>query len=40
MGTAGMGDTTAGRVFLSYRREDTKHMAGRLFDRLVDRFGR
>ena len=24
---------------MSYRREDTRHMAGRLFDRLVDRFG-
>lgn len=28
-----------GIVFLSYRREDTQHVAGRLFDRLTDRFG-
>ncbi|MEV6213356.1 toll/interleukin-1 receptor domain-containing protein [Nocardia sp. NPDC051833] len=28
-----------GMVFLSYRREDTQHVAGRLFDRLTDRFG-
>jgi hypothetical protein len=27
-------------IFLSYRREDTKYVAGRLHDRLVDRFGR
>jgi len=27
------------RIFISYRREDTRHMAGRLFDRLVDRLG-
>ncbi|MFD5178972.1 toll/interleukin-1 receptor domain-containing protein [Nocardia sp. NPDC058379] len=27
------------RVFLSYRREDTQHVAGRLFDRLTDRLG-
>lgn len=31
---------TAGTaVFVSYRRRDTSHLAGRLFDRLVDRFG-
>lgn len=29
----------AGRVFLSYRREETRHLAGRLADRLADRFG-
>jgi hypothetical protein len=29
----------AGRIFLSYRREDTRHMAGRLADRLNFRFG-
>jgi hypothetical protein len=29
----------AGRIFLSYRREDTRHMAGRLADRLDLRFG-
>lgn len=26
-------------VFVSYRRSDTSHLAGRLYDRLVDRFG-
>jgi hypothetical protein len=26
-------------VFVSYRRQDTSHLAGRLYDRLVDRFG-
>ena len=26
------------RVFVSYRREDTRHVAGRLADRLVERF--
>jgi hypothetical protein len=29
----------AGRVFISYRRGDAAYPAGRLFDRLVDRFG-
>jgi hypothetical protein len=33
-----MGGAT-GRIFLSYRREDTRHMAGRLADRLNLRFG-
>jgi hypothetical protein len=28
-----------GRIFLSYRRVDTAHVAGRLFDRLEARFG-
>jgi hypothetical protein len=28
-----------GKVFLSYRREDTRHQAARLYDRLADRFG-
>ncbi len=27
------------RVFVSYRREDARHLAGRLADRLVERFG-
>jgi len=27
------------RIFVSYRREDTQQAAGRLFDRLVERFG-
>jgi hypothetical protein len=31
--------TGSGRVFLSYRREDTRHLAGRVYDRLADRFG-
>ena len=32
-------ETPSQRVFVSYRREDTRHMAGRLFDRLSERFG-
>jgi DNA-binding beta-propeller fold protein YncE len=32
-------EVSSGRIFLSYRREDTRHIAGRLFDRLVGRFG-
>jgi outer membrane protein assembly factor BamB len=28
-----------GRIFLSYRREETQHLAGRLADRLVEHFG-
>jgi TIR domain/Transcriptional regulator, AbiEi antitoxin len=28
-----------GGVFVSYRRHETGHLAGRLYDRLVDRFG-
>jgi TIR domain len=38
-----MADSTApsaGRVFISYRREETAYAAGWLFHRLVDRFGR
>jgi tetratricopeptide (TPR) repeat protein len=31
---------SAGRVFISYRREETAWQAGWLFDRLADRFGR
>jgi TIR domain len=30
---------TVGRIFLSYRRTDAQHIAGRLFDRLESRFG-
>ena len=26
-------------IFISYRRQDTSHLAGRLYDRLADRFG-
>jgi hypothetical protein len=29
----------SGQIFISYRREDTSAWAGRLFDRLVTRFG-
>ena len=29
----------SGRIFISYRRTDTAHIAGRLFDRLETRFG-
>jgi hypothetical protein len=28
-----------GGIFISYRRQDTRHLAGRLYDRLADRFG-
>ena len=28
------------RIFISYRRDDSAGHAGRLFDRLVDHFGR
>jgi TIR domain len=31
--------TAAIRVFVSYRREDSRHVAGRLFDHLAERFG-
>ena len=31
---------SAGRVFISYRRQETAYAAGWLFDRLVNRFGR
>jgi hypothetical protein len=30
---------TAQAVFLSYRREETRHIAGRLADRLTERLG-
>lgn len=33
-----MADTSTSRVFLSYRREETKHAAGRLADRIAERF--
>jgi YVTN family beta-propeller protein len=38
-GSQGVSEVSSGRIFLSYRREDTRHIAGRLFDRLVGRFG-
>ena len=28
-----------GGIFISYRRQETNHLAGRLYDRLADRFG-
>jgi hypothetical protein len=28
-----------GGIFLSYRRDDTRHLAGRVYDRLAERFG-
>jgi hypothetical protein len=28
-----------GGIFISYRRHDSSHLAGRLYDRLADRFG-
>src|SRR3954453_17374876 len=34
-----MADPATTGIFLSYRREDTRHVAGRLFDRLSDHFG-
>jgi hypothetical protein len=30
----------SGGIFVSYRRQDARHVAGRLFDRLADRFGK
>jgi hypothetical protein len=32
-------DPRSGRIFISYRREDTSHVAGRIADRLVDHLG-
>jgi hypothetical protein len=37
---AGPIPAAAGRIFISYRREETAYPAGWLFDRLVDHFGR
>jgi TIR domain len=34
-----MSDPTFGRVFISYRRQETSGLAGRLYDRLAARFG-
>ena len=34
-----MADRPAANVFVSYRRQDTSHLAGRLYDRLSDRVG-
>ncbi len=35
-----MSEIDSGGIFVSYRRQDTRHVAGRLFDRLAERFGR
>jgi len=35
-----MESVSTGSIFLSYRHADTRHVSGRLYDRLVDRFGR
>ena len=37
---AGPIPAASGRVFISYRREETAYPAGWLFDRLADRYGR
>jgi hypothetical protein len=29
----------SGQIFISYRRDDTSAWAGRLYDRLINRFG-
>jgi hypothetical protein len=34
-----MSEPVSGGVFISYRRQETSGMAGRIYDRLVDRFG-
>jgi hypothetical protein len=34
-----MSDPASGRVFISYRRQDARGSAGRIYDRLADRFG-
>jgi tRNA A-37 threonylcarbamoyl transferase component Bud32 len=34
-----MGSGDVGRVFVSYRRDETRHLVGRLGDRLADEFG-
>jgi len=38
-GLPAMSGPTAGRVFISYRREESSGLAGRLYDRLAARFG-
>jgi WD40 repeat protein len=35
-----MSEIDSGGIFVSYRRQDTRHVAGRLFDRLAERFGK
>src|SRR5262252_9111785 len=34
-----MAGAEGGGIFVSYRRQESKHFAGRLYDRLADRFG-
>src|SRR5207253_8227229 len=34
-----MAEAEGGGIFVSYRRQETSHLAGRLYDRLADRFG-
>src|SRR5690349_17123265 len=34
-----MADPAPTGIFVSYRREDSRHVAGRLYDRLCDHFG-
>ena len=34
-----MSAVPSGGIFISYRRQDSSHLAGRLYDRLADRFG-
>ena len=34
-----MSAAEGGGIFISYRRQETSHLAGRLYDRLADRFG-
>lgn len=38
-GPEAMDESASQGVFLSYRREDTRHVAGRLYERLTERFG-
>ena len=34
-----MSETEGDAIFISYRREESSYAAGRLYDRLTDRFG-
>src|SRR4051794_36961709 len=38
--TASSAATSSGRIFLSYRRQETAYATGWLFDRLAERYGR
>jgi hypothetical protein len=35
----GVSAVPSGGIFISYRRQETSHLAGRLYDRLANRFG-